>query len=239
MNATRHGSVSEARITTHALPRKRPVQDHLPRGPADLPDRAGPHVHPGAARVRLRRRAAAWPSDYLFRAILIPFLIMSLAALGREHAGGLLRPDLARFRRVHGGRRVRRVQLLRARSRHAAAAGAGARRTVRDGLRHPVRPAQPAREGPVSRRRHAGRAVLQRLDVPAHQVVHQRLVFGFGVRVAACRCLGSRIESRRAAKYLFCLAMLVRAWRCWPRTWCAARSAASGWPSATWTWPRP
>jgi ABC-type branched-subunit amino acid transport system permease subunit len=26
--------------------------------------------------------------------------------------------------------------------------------------------------------------------------------------------------------------------RCWPRTWCAATSAASGWPSATWTWPR-
>ena len=25
--------------------------------------------------------------------------------------------------------------------------------------------------------------------------------------------------------------------RCWPRTWCAATSAASGWPSATWTWP--
>ena len=22
----------------------------------------------------------------------------------------------------------------------------------------------------------------------------------------------------------------------WPRTWCAARSAANGWPSATWTW---
>jgi branched-chain amino acid transport system permease protein len=31
-----------------------------------------------------------------------------------------------------------------------------------------------------------------------------------------------------------------RCWRCWrwpPRTWCAAPSAASGWPSATWTWP--
>ena len=25
--------------------------------------------------------------------------------------------------------------------------------------------------------------------------------------------------------------------RCSPRTWCAATSAASGWPSATWTWP--
>ena len=25
--------------------------------------------------------------------------------------------------------------------------------------------------------------------------------------------------------------------RCWRRTWCAARSAASGWRCATWTWP--
>ena len=26
---------------------------------------------------------------------------------------------------------------------------------------------------------------------------------------------------------------------CWPRTWCAAPSGANGWPSATWTWPPP
>jgi branched-chain amino acid transport system permease protein len=26
------------------------------------------------------------------------------------------------------------------------------------------------------------------------------------------------------------------AWPCWPRTWCVAPSVASGWPSATWTW---
>src|SRR3989338_7934803 len=25
-------------------------------------------------------------------------------------------------------------------------------------------------------------------------------------------------------------------WPCWPRTWCAAPSGVSGWPSVTWTW---
>jgi branched-chain amino acid transport system permease protein len=37
-------------------------------------------------------------------------------------------------------------------------------------------------------------------------------------------------------KYLLCLAILcVLAWP--PRIWCAAPSAANGWPCATWTWP--
>ena len=48
--------------------------------------------------------------------------------------------------------------------------------------------------------------------------------------------LGLARSRRPSQKYLFCLA----SWSsvgCWPRTWCAATSAASGWPSATWTWP--
>ena len=49
--------------------------------------------------------------EYLLRAILIPFLILSLAALGPQHPGRLLRPDLARHRRLHGGRCLRRLQL--------------------------------------------------------------------------------------------------------------------------------
>ena len=47
----------------HALPRKRPVQDQLPRRPAGLPDPAGPHRDRPAARLRLRRRAAARPTS--------------------------------------------------------------------------------------------------------------------------------------------------------------------------------
>ena len=54
---------------------------------------------------------------------------------------------------------------------------------VRHVVRHSVRPPQPARQGPVPGGGHAGRAVFLRLDVPAHQVVHQRLALGFGVGV--------------------------------------------------------
>ncbi len=68
--------------TRHALPRKRPVQDQLPRRPADLPDPAGPHRHRPAAAGRPSSACRCSASDYLFRAILIPFLILSLAALG-------------------------------------------------------------------------------------------------------------------------------------------------------------
>ena len=45
-----------------------------------------------------------------------------------EHPGRLLRPDLARHRRLHGGRRLRRLQLHGAHRRHAAARRAAARR---------------------------------------------------------------------------------------------------------------
>jgi hypothetical protein len=55
--------------------------------------------------------------DYMFRAILIPFLIMALAALGREHPGRVLRPDLAGIGRVHGGGCLCGVQLFRPRAR--------------------------------------------------------------------------------------------------------------------------
>ena len=69
------------RTEHHALPRKRPVQDQLPRRPADLPDPAGPL---GLLAMLLVAFVVvpAFASDYMFRAILIPFLIMSLAALG-------------------------------------------------------------------------------------------------------------------------------------------------------------
>ena len=53
--------------------------------------------------------------EYMLRAILIPFLILSLAALGVNHLGWLLRPDLFGFRCFHGCGRVCRLQLLCAR----------------------------------------------------------------------------------------------------------------------------
>ena len=53
-----------------------------------------------------------WPfgSDYLLWAILLPFLILALAAIGTKHSRRLLRPNLARQRRVHGHRRLFRLQ---------------------------------------------------------------------------------------------------------------------------------
>ena len=72
-------------------------------------------------------------SDYLFRAILIPFLIMSLAAVGVNILVGYcgqISLGSGAFMAVgaYGG-----LQLLRARPRHAAAAGADPGRAVRHG----------------------------------------------------------------------------------------------------------
>ena len=50
-------------------------------------------------------------------AILIPFLILVARRDRPEHPDRLLRPDLARHRRLHGGRRLRRLQLRAARCR--------------------------------------------------------------------------------------------------------------------------
>ena len=159
------------------------------------------------AGCRLRRRAAAWPATTCSARILIPFLIFSLAALGREHPGRLLRPDLARLGRLHGGRRLRRLQLLRPRSRHAADPGADPRRPVRHRVRHPVRPAEPARARPVPGGGDAGGAVLRRLDVPAHQVVHARHAVGLGRGVEPA---GLRPADRKRASASTC-----SAWSCW------------------------
>ena len=51
-------------------------------------------------------------SEYLLRAILIPFLILAIGRGRAQPAGRLLRPDLARQRRVHGGRRLCLVRHL-------------------------------------------------------------------------------------------------------------------------------
>jgi branched-chain amino acid transport system permease protein len=39
-------------------------------------------------------------------------------------------------------------------------------------------------------------------------------------------------------KYLFCLGFLSCS-DCWRRIWCAQQSVENGWPFATWTWPPP
>ena len=71
-------------------------------------------------------------SEYLFRADPDPVPDPVARRARPQHPGRLLRPDLARHRRLHGGRRLRGLQLHGAHRRHAAARGAAARRPVRD-----------------------------------------------------------------------------------------------------------
>ena len=59
--------------------------------------------------VPLLAKFHIWPfgSDYLLRAILLPFLILVARRHRPQHPDRLLRPALARQRRVHGDRRLR------------------------------------------------------------------------------------------------------------------------------------
>jgi branched-chain amino acid transport system permease protein len=55
--------------------------------------------------------------EYMFRAILIPFLILSLAALGLNILVGYCGQISAGHRRLHGGGRLCGLQLLRCASK--------------------------------------------------------------------------------------------------------------------------
>ncbi len=175
-------------------------------------------------------------SEYLFRAILIPFLILSLAAIGLNILVGYCGQislgtgafmAVGAYAAYNFQIRIDGMPLL---ASHAA------RRTVRHGGGRGVRHSIAAHQGPVPRRGNAGRAVLRRLGVPAHQVVHQRLVIGFGERVRP-QCV--RPADRIAAPEVPVLpGRSCRCSRCLRRTSCAAPSGANGWRSATWTWPQ-
>ncbi len=171
--------------------------------------------------------------EYMFRAILIPFLILSLAALGLNILVGYCgQISLGTGAFMAVGAYAAYNFLIRDRWHAAArvdAAGRRVRHRGRRGLRHPI----PAHQGAVSGRGDAGGAVLLRLGLPAHQVVHQRLGLGFGVGVRPQRLGWPSTRRWRST----CSAWA--SWsclRCWPRTWCAATSGANGWRSATWTW---
>ena len=210
--------------------RKRPVQDHLPRRPADLPDHAGPLVcHLALMAFGLRRRAML-ADDYLFRAILIPFLILSLAALGVNILVGY----------------CGQISL-----------GSGAFMAVGPTwpstplCPHPGMPLIGLLSGGLCPRWSAFSA-FPSLRVKGLYLAVATLAAQFfcdwaflrirwftnnnpraRCRCPTCRCWAAASTARE--KYLFCLLFLV-VLACWPRTWCAAPSAASGWPSATWTW---
>ena len=75
--------------------------------------------------------------------------------------------------------------------------------------RHPVRPAVAAHQGLLSRRRDAGRAVLPRLAVRARQVADQLHAVGLGRRVGQLERLRLRPSTRRPTRYLLILAFVV------------------------------
>ena len=120
--------------------------------------------------VRLRRRAAARqrlpvPRD--------PDPVPDPVARGAraEHPGRLLRPDLARHRRAswRSARTRPTTSCVRIDGMPLIAGAAARRRCAPTRRRHAVRHPEPAHQGPLPRGGDAGRAVLRRLGVPAHQ----------------------------------------------------------------------
>ena len=129
-------------------------------------------------------------NEYLFRAILIPFLILSLAALGLNILVGYCGQislgtgafmAVGAYAAYNFQVRIDGMPLIASLLLGGVCATGGGR---------PVRHAQPAHQGPVPGGGHAGGAVLRRLGLPAHQVVHQRLVLGLGHGVAGLKVLG-------------------------------------------------
>ncbi len=111
--------------------------------------------------------------EYLFRAILIPFLILSLAALGVNILVGYcgqITLGAGAFMAV--GAYAGYNFLVRVRRHADARRNSSGRPDGRLG-RHRVRRSEPARAGLVSCRRNPGRAVFLGLGLPAHQVVYQ------------------------------------------------------------------
>ena len=112
-------------------------------------------------------------TEYLFRAVLIPIVILSLAAIGLNVLMGYcgqISLGSGAFMAVGAYARLQprvRMPFLIPLVVHPAG------RLVATAIGVAVRRAQPAHQGLLSRLRHAGGAVLRRLGVPAHQVDHQ------------------------------------------------------------------
>ena len=140
-----------------------------------------------------------WPfgSDYLLRAILIPFLILSLAAIGLNiligycgqislGSGAFMAIGAYSAYKFVTGVHIPLAWL--GTDLHSAAAGAAvdpARRPDGGARRHPVRHPEPAHQGPLSRGGDAGGAVLLRLGVHPREVVHQLHAVRLGDRAGA------------------------------------------------------
>src|SRR5262245_39422385 len=145
-----------------------------------------------------------WPlgSDYLLRAILIPFLILALAAIGVNiligycgqislGSGAFMAIGAYSAYKFGTGIHLPLTWL-------STAAGIAVDPVGRAHVghrRHPVRRPEPAHQGPLSGGCDAGGPVLLRLGVPAREVVHQLRTVGLG-ECAASRVL--RPDGRQA-----------------------------------------
>jgi branched-chain amino acid transport system permease protein len=146
-------------------------------------------------------------SEYLFRAILIPFLILSLAALGLNILVGYcgqISLGTGAFMAVGAYAAYNFFVRIDGMPVVLAILLGGVCSTV-VGVLFGIPSA--AHQGPVPGGGHAGGAVLLRLGLPAHQVVHQRLVLGLGQR-GRPELFGWKIDTP-VDKYLFCLGFVV------------------------------
>ncbi len=146
-------------------------------------------------------------TSYLFEAILLPFLALVAGGARPESPDRLCRPIVARLGRLHGGRRLRGLQFQPARPRLAAARQLILAGLDRGGVRHRVRPAEPAAARLLSRGLDARGAVLRPMGADQVRLVLQRQLLGRHRRAAARRCSVLRFEGP-VGRYLFALTIV-------------------------------
>jgi hypothetical protein len=117
-------------------------------------------------------KIGAFGQDYIFKAILIPFLILALAAIGLNILTGYCGQLSLGAGAFMAGRRLWGLQLRLAPPGAAAAGVDPARRQHGRPRRSPVWHPEPENQRPVRGGGNASRAVLLRLGVPAREVAH-------------------------------------------------------------------
>ena len=175
-------------------------------------------------------------SQYLYTEMLIPVPDPRARGDRAQHPDRLLRPALARHRRLHGGRRLCRLQARAARCPETQS---------RPGV--PVRrPDAPpvgilfglpscASRASISRSRRWRRSSS---SIGCSHASNGSPITRRPGSIAVGRDRAVRVPIDTPSAKLSVRAS--RSWSCWrspPRTWCAAASGAPGWRSATWTSP--
>ena len=148
-------------------------------------------------------------SEYVYRAVLIPVVILALAAIGLNVLMGYCGQVSLGSGAFMGGRRLRRLQPRDPPAVPQPARLHPAERLRRGGGRHRLRHPEPAHQGLLSRLRDPGGAVLRRLGVPAHQVVHQLHAVGLGQRAADPAVRLRPVIADRELLIALCFALVV------------------------------